>query len=194
MEPFAEEINRRSKLRRKRQNQKAMEKKIELDDQIKYELYVEDMKELYRLKVEREQATINELLTGPRPGETLSSMTSESEVSCSPLSLAVNTTISGTSPNQWSFAKITQMGHFPSLEESTSSVSSSPEISSLSTSLSNGVWGSRSGVSPPHASSWGIQTRSSTPQHKSLSGKRIKTFPKSWNASCIRWNQIHQTN
>ena len=149
-----DDINKRAKIRKKKEKKRAVEKKVELNDQIQHELFVEDMKERYRIKAEREQATINELLTGPRPGEAVDDQIGigrEASVASVGSGSSSDVGLSGTPPNQWSFAKITQMGYFPDLS---SSLSTSPDMSSSPpfTVLSAGAWGNKLGVSPPQTS------------------------------------------
>ena len=189
MIPFMDEINKRAKIRKKKENKKAVEKKEELTEKVKHEIFVEDMKERWRLRCEQEQATINELLSGPTPGEVHTPMIpsnhhvnnhycnqptnipedKEMILSSSPGDLSHSNgsgSMTGTPPN-WSFARITANGYFPTLSEATtipqnaaegnssnscngnniiessSPLSKSPQPQTHMTVLGGGVWGSQ---------------------------------------------------
>ena len=182
MKPFMDEINKRAKLRKKKENKKAAERKDDLAEKLQHEMFVQDMKERWRLKCERERETINELLTGPTPGEVHTTVFNDGNdvnnqqtdghgnligdhaFQSSPSNDAWTNHSSQaiSTPSNWSFAKITASGYYPTLSEAakdnkngdnnqlgTSPLSQSP---STLTVLETGIWGTRktnASSSPP---------------------------------------------
>ena len=156
--PFQDEIKKREKIRKKKMNLYKREKKVEKDAILSHEISVQGMKEKYRLKLEKEQAIIDELLSGPVVGNRSSENDAcKSDLPNGSSSSATtmtnnNLSLSSTPPTQSSFAKVTQMGgHFPSLSETFETISSnySASISSSSPTVSTGVWGnSKLSISP----------------------------------------------
>jgi hypothetical protein len=122
MKPYMDEINKRAKLRKKKTKAIQRDKREDVKEQARHDVLVEDMKQLYRLREEREKAVINELLTGPRVGSAADDTPPELDLA----QVAVEPTSS-----QWSFARITQMGGcFPSLSETHEFGSSPPSVGS----------------------------------------------------------------
>lgn len=129
LKPYVDEINKRAKLRKKKSKALLRDKREDVKEQAQHAILVEDMKQLYRIREEREKAVINELLSGPRVGLPVDVPRLDDHT----------TTAVEPSSSQWSFARVTQMGGcFPSLSESRESGNSTSVVGS-----------------PPIKSAWG---------------------------------------
>jgi len=189
--PFQDEIKKREKVRKKKMNLYNREKNIEKDAILSHEISVQGMKEKYRLKLEKEQAIIDELLSGPVVGNRFSEnyasksnlsneppIVSSSSYSSSPRSSSSaitmtnnNLSLSSIPPSQSSFAKVTQMGgHFPSLSETFDTISSNYIASSTSPgspTISTGAWGnSKLSISPTTTTSQSMSKNYFSPAAK----------------------------